>query len=170
MVSHESLRGLTRLATGAGRHAGRTSDLVSDRLNRRSATAYDRIVCTTAWAAAEFERLRVANLRRVPLGVDLEQFRPGRHDPALRATLARDEELLLVHCGRLSAEKQPERSLRALAALRHRGVPAVLLVIGKGPRRAAMRTAAERAGLPVLNAHGIAASPEVSTHVPLAGA
>lgn len=149
MVSHESLRGLTRLAAGSGRPAGRTSDLVSDLLNRRSAAAYDRIVCTTAWAAAEFERLGVANLRRVPLGVDLEQFHPGRHDPALRATLARDEELLLVHCGRLSPEKRPERSLRALAALRDRGVPAVLLVIGTGPRRAAMRATAVRAGLPV---------------------
>jgi alpha-1,6-mannosyltransferase len=149
MVSHESLRGLARLATGGSRPAERAADLVSDRLNRRTADAYDRIVCTTAWAAAEFEKLGVANLRRVPLGVDLEQFHPGRHDPALRAELAREGEILLVHCGRLSPEKQPERSIRALATLHERGVPAVLLVIGTGPRRAAMRAAAARAGLPV---------------------
>jgi alpha-1,6-mannosyltransferase len=149
MVSHESLRGLTRLATGGSRLAGWTADRVADRLNRRTAADHDRIVCTTAWAAAEFEKLGATNLRRVPLGVDLEQFHPGRHDPALRAELARDDEILLVHCGRLSPEKRPERSLRAVAALRDRGVGATLLVIGTGPKRAAMRAAAARADLPV---------------------
>lgn len=149
MVSHESLRGLTRLTIGGSRPADWTADLAADRLNRRTADMYDRIVCTTAWAAAEFEKLGVANLQRAPLGVDLEQFHPGRRDPAVRADLAGDGEILLVHCGRLSPEKKPERSLRALAALRGRGVPAVLLVIGAGPRRAAMRAMATRAGLPV---------------------
>jgi alpha-1,6-mannosyltransferase len=149
MVSHESLRGLTRLATGGSRPADWVADRLSDRLNRRTAAAYDRIVCTTAWAAGEFGSLGVDNLRRVPLGVNLGQFHPGRHDPALRTDVARDNEILLVHCGRLSPEKQPERSLRALATLRGRGVSATLLVIGTGPRRAAMRAMAARAGLPV---------------------
>jgi alpha-1,6-mannosyltransferase len=149
MVSHESLRGLARLATGGNRRVGWTADLVSDRLNRRSAGAYDRIVCTTAWAAAEFDKLGVENLVRVPLGVDLEQFHPGRHDPALRADLASDDGILLVHCGRLSPENQPERSLRALSTLVDRGVKATLLVIGHGPRRDTMRATAARESLPV---------------------
>ena len=53
--------------------------------------------------------------------------------------------MLLVHCGRLSAEKQPRRSLAALAALRAAGVPAVLVVAGGGPLRPALQAeAAER--------------------------
>ena len=57
MVSHESLDGLLRLF-GAAR-----SRWVADKLNARSAAAYDRIVCTTGWAAAEFTRLGVATWR-----------------------------------------------------------------------------------------------------------
>jgi alpha-1,6-mannosyltransferase len=40
-----------------------------------------------------------------------------------------------VHCGRLSQEKRPERSVDALIALRRRGVDAVLVVAGDGPLR-----------------------------------
>ncbi len=54
--------------------------------------------------------------------------------------------MLLVHCGRLSVEKKPERSVEALAALRARGVPAVLVVVGDGPLRA--RLVRRAAGLP----------------------
>jgi alpha-1,6-mannosyltransferase len=75
----------------------------------------------------------VANLARVPLGVDLDLFHPERHDATLRARYAEPHEALLVHCGRLSPEKKPQRSIRALACLRERGVPARLLVIGAGP-------------------------------------
>jgi alpha-1,6-mannosyltransferase len=143
MVSHESLDGLLRLLD-------RRIDLraVADRLNARTAAGFDRVVCTTSWAAAEFDRLGVDNLIRVPLGVDLSHFRPERHDARLRAAHAGPNELLLVHCGRLSPEKRPERSLAALAELRRRGFAAVLVVVGDGPRRAALVTEARRRDLP----------------------
>jgi alpha-1,6-mannosyltransferase len=145
MVSHESLDGLLRLL------GGRRFDCrpVTDRLNARSAASYDRVVCTTSWAAAEFRRLGVDNLVQVPLGVDFWHFRPDRYDERLRAEFAAPGELLLVHCGRLSPEKQPGRSIAAFAELRRRGVPAVLVVVGSGPRRAALDSEARRLGLPV---------------------
>jgi len=139
MVSHESLDGLLRLLAGGPLRR------VGDRLNARTAASFDTVVCTTAWAAAEFRRLGVGNLVRVPLGVDLDHFHPGRYDATLRAGSA----LLLLHCGRLSPEKKPERSLAALAELRRRGVPAQLVVVGSGPRRPALEARARRAGLPV---------------------
>jgi alpha-1,6-mannosyltransferase len=70
MVSHESLDGLLRLF---GPASGRR---VADVLNGRTAADHDRIVCTTRWAAKEFERIGV-RVRRVPLGVDLERVRAG---------------------------------------------------------------------------------------------
>ncbi|MGI5214607.1 glycosyltransferase [Plantactinospora sp. CA-290183] len=145
MVSHESLDGLLRLLTGGRLRPARLADL----LNARTAAAHDRVVCTTGWAAAEFHRIGAPNLLRVPLGVDLAHFRPDRYDPALRAGHAAPEEALLLHCGRLSPEKRPERSLAALTELRARGVPAVLLVVGDGPRRDRLRAAAAEAGQPV---------------------
>ncbi|MDG4784668.1 glycosyltransferase [Micromonospora sp. WMMD1102] len=175
MVSHESLDGLLRLLPGGhagpaagsrprlvddgqarldnGRQARLVTDdrvrRVADRLNRRTVAGHDRIVCTTSWAAAEFRRIGAANLTQVPLGVDLDHFRPDRYDPRLRAGHARPDELLLLHCGRLSPEKRPERSLAALAGLRDRGVPAVLVVVGDGPRRDRLRATAARYDLPV---------------------
>ncbi|MEU6409967.1 glycosyltransferase [Microbispora sp. NPDC046933] len=162
MVSHESLDGLLRLFW-PGFHAGRRAshalsdrlnralsdrlNATADRLNRATAADFDVVVCTTEWAAAEFRRLGTANLLRVPLGVDLARFSPGRRDAGLRHTLAAPGEWLLVHCGRLSPEKRPERSVAALRELRRRGVPAVLVVAGDGPRRAALERAAR--GLPV---------------------
>jgi len=143
MVSHESLDGLLRLFGPV------STRWAADRINARTAAAHDTIVCTTGWAAAEFERIGAGNLHRVPLGVDLEWFLPARRDPALRRRWASDGDLLLLHCGRLSIEKRPRRSLAALAALRAVGVPAVLAVAGGGPLRPALQAEAAERGLPV---------------------
>ncbi|MCW6007464.1 glycosyltransferase [Micromonospora sp. CPCC 205371] len=143
MVSHESLAGLLAVwGVPASIRSG-----LADVANRRTAAAYDRIVCTTSWAAEEFRRLGVDNVVEVPLGVDLDTFHPRRRDAAVRARWASDGEVLLVHCGRLSGEKHPEVSIDALAALRAAGIPAVLVVAGDGPRRAALAYRAAR--LPV---------------------
>ncbi len=120
---------------------------LADRFNRRTAASYDVVVCTTAWAAAEFRRLGVPNLLQVPLGVDLACFNPERRDEGLRARLAPGGQALLVHCSRLSPEKRPQRAVGALAELRRRGLPAVLVVAGDGPQRRALQ--AQARGLPV---------------------
>ncbi|HZC40489.1 MAG TPA: glycosyltransferase, partial [Streptosporangiaceae bacterium] len=133
--------GLPRMARGSARR-------LADALNARTARSYDEVVCTTRWAAAEFERLAVPNLRQVPLGVDLTAFSPGRRSPRLRRRYAAGEEVLVVHCGRLSVEKKPYRSLTALAGLRAAGVPAVLVIAGDGPLRRGLERRAARAGLP----------------------
>lgn len=142
MVSHESADAVLRtwgMPPGAARAA-------ADRLNRRTAHAYSRIVCTTAWAAAEFERLGARNVVRAPLGVDLDRFRPALRDGALRARYAGGAAVLLVMCSRLSAEKRPGRALEALAELRRRGVDAALVVAGEGPLRGRLEARARAGG------------------------
>jgi alpha-1,6-mannosyltransferase len=143
MVSHDSLAGLMRMF----RLPGVPEQRLADQLNRSTAEHYDVVVCTTKWAAAEFRRLDVQNLLQVPLGVDLAFFNPSRHDERLRAQFAPDGVPLLVHCSRLSPEKRSERTVGALAELRRRGIPAVLVVAGDGPRRGSLE--AQAAGLPV---------------------
>jgi alpha-1,6-mannosyltransferase len=134
MVSHESLVALFGQVR-IGRHA-------ADWLNRRTARGYQRIICTTGWAASEFERIGARNLVRVPLGVDLTTFR-------VRPRPAPGGQVLLVHCGRLSAEKKPQRSLNTLASLRAHGRAARLVVAGDGPLRPRLERRAARDGLPV---------------------
>ena len=157
MVSHESLTGLFSLpadVSGMSRWRSRllsnAATALADALNRRSVRDYQRIVCTTKWAAAEFERIGAPNLTRIPLGVDLELFSPERYSDTVRDTYAKPAQTLLVHCGRLSVEKKPHRSLAALAGLRAAGVDAVLVVAGDGPLRARLERAARRRSLPAV--------------------
>jgi alpha-1,6-mannosyltransferase len=145
MVSHESADGVLGtwgLPSGAARRA-------ADALNRRTAHAYTRVVCTTAWAAAEFERIGARNVVRAPLGVDLAGLHPGHHDAALRERYGHGAAVLLVLCSRLSPEKRPDDALEALAHLRRAGVDAALVVAGEGPLRTRLTTHARAARLPV---------------------
>ncbi|MFF4604690.1 glycosyltransferase [Streptomyces sp. NPDC001339] len=144
MVSHESVDGVLR-TWGVPRPFARA---VADRLNRRTAHAYSRVVCTTEWAAAEFTRTGARNVVRAPLGVDLEAWHPDRRGPEPRLRWAGRAEYLLLMCSRLSQEKRPGRALDALAELRRRGVDAALVVVGDGPLRGRLEARARSERLP----------------------
>ncbi len=131
LVAHESLYGLL----GVAGFPVPVARWIADRLNRASVRAYDTIVCTTGWAGRSFERVGAPNVGRVSLGVDLETFHPDRYDPVVRALYAKPGQTLIVHCGRLSPEKRPGRSVEALLSLRAAGVDAVLVIVGDGPLR-----------------------------------
>jgi alpha-1,6-mannosyltransferase len=105
MVSHESVTALLKLTLlGPGRLRSALSRGVADWLNRRTARSYHRVICTTGWAAAEFGRIDAGNVVRVPLGVDLDTF--SSRVRRVRTQYAGEGQILLVHCGRLSAEKR----------------------------------------------------------------
>ncbi|NEW34047.1 glycosyltransferase family 1 protein [Nocardia cyriacigeorgica] len=157
MISHERLdRLLGQIMPRA--LARRCADVA----NRRTADQYDRVVCTTDFARAEFERIGAPNVELVPLGVDLELFSPRRADRGLRADLGVPGHPLLVHCGRLSVEKRVDRSIEAVAELRQSGVEARLVVAGDGPRRDALHRRARvlpplPGGLPAVHFTGFIA-------------
>ena len=142
MISHERLDRLVGQVL-----PGRAARAVADLANRRTAESYDAVVCTTAFAREEFDRIDAANVLTVPLGVDLDQFHPRHHSPSVRRRWARPEQTLLVHCGRLSVEKHAHRSIDTVASLRDSGVDARLVVVGEGPLRARLERQAAR--LPV---------------------
>lgn len=148
LVSHERLDRLLPVWTaGAADLVGRRLDGVVDRDSRRLAEGFDTVVCTTAWAAEEYRRAGVGNLVQVPLGVDLDEFRPDRSSPWVRETLAPRGEALLVTVSRLSPEKRVDRSIGTVRELVRRGRRVRLLVIGQGPMRRGLERRA--AGLPV---------------------
>ncbi|WP_020499670.1 glycosyltransferase [Sciscionella marina] len=120
---------------------------LADRLNARMAASYDTVVCTTAFAREEFDRIAAPNVRQVPLGVDLAMFAPGNRDQRLRAELAGGAETLLLHCGRLSPEKHVDRSIDTAAALLDAGADVRLVIAGDGRSRSALERRA--GGLPI---------------------
>ena len=142
MISHERLDRLTGQLL-PDRIARRAADFA----NRRTAREYDTVLCTTAFAREEFDRIGASNIATVPLGVDLEVFHPRHCSAAVRNRWAVPGQLLLVHCGRLSIEKRVDRSIHTLAALRDSGIDARLVIAGEGPMRNRLQRQAAR--LPV---------------------
>ncbi len=84
-----------------------------------------QVVAPSEFAARPY-RVAGVPVTVVPWGVDHQTFRPGppQADP---------QRLRIVHCGRLSAEKDPLLSARATDDLRRRGIAASVTVIGSGP-------------------------------------
>ena len=139
MISHERLDRLVGQVLPR-----RSAEKFADFANRRTAANYDTVVCTTAFAREEFDRIGATNTVTVPLGVDLQTFHPRRHSYLVRRRWAAPQQILLVHCGRLSVEKRVDRSIDALGALCHAGVDARLVVVGEGPLRARLERQASR--------------------------
>jgi alpha-1,6-mannosyltransferase len=77
----------------------------------------------------------------------LNQFSTRFYSEKLRNSLLKGSEVLLVHVGRLSPEKNPMMSIKTLKILLRSNVNARLLVIGSGPLKEQMMESAK--GLPV---------------------
>lgn len=104
-------------------------------LNRRLVKEFDALVVTSDYAAGEFTNLG-ANLRKVPLGVDLTTFNPDKGTPV-------DDGLVkLCYVGRMSHEKNPELALAAALELHRRGLPVQMNMYGVGPDLEKMRAQA----------------------------
>lgn len=130
VFSHETLSGLL----GKFFPAPRLFKKFADWHNTRLSKAFDYVIATTKFAAREFEELSTKNLRLIPLGVDSVTFSPKMRSIAKRKQLLQGAEYLIVHCGRLSPEKDPHLSISALRILTSElGINARLIVIGGGP-------------------------------------
>ena len=137
LIAHERVDGILRAFSPLG---ARGALLAADRHNSTTADRFDRVVTTTRFAAQEFARIDIPT-HHVPLGVDLELFRPIARRPATPGVP------LLVLCSRLSREKRPDLAVDALRVMHAGGVPAHLVIAGSGPLAASLRRRA--GGLPV---------------------
>ncbi len=138
LFSHERLDAMLTLRTGWVRGVGHGVGIAYRVLARQ----FDAIVTTSRYAAAEYPPATHAKLHHVPLGVDLDTFRPSS-DRQRRG----DGVLRLVHVGRLSREKSPHLAVATAVALHRRGVPVRLDVYGDGPHRSELEQLAT--GAPV---------------------
>ena len=131
VFSHETLNGLVK------KYAPLVPVALRNKFvnwhNRKLAASFDTVIATTEFAAAEFVRIKTTNLRKVALGVDLVGFKPENRDHKLRKELLKGAEYLLVHCGRMSPEKEPARSVQAVRELVKAGVNVRLIIVGGGP-------------------------------------
>ncbi|AKT52638.1 glycosyl transferase [Arsenicicoccus sp. oral taxon 190] len=141
LFSHERLDAMLSMRIGLQRELRHPVRMFNGALAR----VFDHVVVTSDYAAGEFSGLASvdrARLHQVPLGVDLQTFRPPPTPPPPSPTLR------LVHAGRLSREKDPHLAVRTAVALHRRGVPVRLDVYGEGPHRPELEAIA--AGSPVV--------------------
>lgn len=138
MISHEHLTGIMDRRTPLSPRPARK---VSDVVNTSSARDFDAIVCPSRFAAHEFDRAGIET-HVVPLGVDLATFLPRSSPPGHRG-----RPMHIIHCGRLSKEKNPGLSIDTVRELRTRGVDVHMTVLGHGPMHDALVRQAQ--GLPV---------------------
>jgi len=132
LFSHERIDGILATRVPAWFPLG----AAARRRNRRLASLFPRCAAASDYAAAELEAVG-ASVVQIPLGVDLDLFRPG---PIGRPPV-------VVTVGRLSAEKRPDLALAAFAHLVRGGVRARFVVVGTGPDRVGLEATAS--GLPV---------------------
>lgn len=109
--------------------------------NRRLVERFNAVVVTSEFAEDEFAQLGVPDVVRIPLGVDLDTFRPA-------AVLPDNEPAQLIYAGRLSKEKNPGAVVEAVDLLVRSGIDVRLDVYGDGSALPALRRRAD--GLPVL--------------------
>ncbi|HVR74562.1 MAG TPA: glycosyltransferase [Planctomycetota bacterium] len=129
------------------RHAfSKRTEPLAWRYTRYCTEPCDRLVVTTQDMHARLERRALPRLEVVPLGVNLDIFRPraGGARPAVPGV--DPTRPVILHVGRLSAEKDLDVLYDAHAILL-RQCGAQLVVAGDGPlRRQAARLARSRAG------------------------
>jgi len=119
----------------------RRLERVKTRLALRLASAVTAGSALALASAQPFLPARAASrARRVPLGVDLAMFAPGR--PPRNASRTR-----ILHVASLSGVKDQATLLSAAAALRERGYAFQLDVVGTGPLEPDLRSLARCLGL-----------------------
>ena len=161
VFSHETLNGLVKKYAPLVPLALRNKFV--NWHNRKLAASFDTVIATTEFAAAEFVRIKTTNLRKVALGVDLAGFKPENRDNKLRKELLKGAEYLLVHCGRMSPEKEPARSVQAVRELVKAGVNVRLIIVGGGPLWNKIRK--QSLGLPIEMLGYVASREKVASYL-----
>jgi len=94
--------------------------------------AFDKIICASRFTAAEIEPIAADKIVLLNLGIDLENFRPGKADDAVRERFAGGSDPVLLYVGRIAREKNIMLLPEVLTRLEQRGVNAKLVVAGVG--------------------------------------
>ena len=94
----------------------------------------------TADLRKRLDALGFENLHVLGRGVDTQLFRPERRSAALRETWgASDDELVVLHVGRIAPEKNLPLVVEAYRAMRRFCPSLRLVMVGDGPSRAALQ-------------------------------
>jgi glycosyltransferase involved in cell wall biosynthesis len=110
---------------------------------------HNRTMATLVPTPALVEALQARGYRNVSVlsrGVEVAQFNPAHRSAALRARWGvAEDDLVVVHVGRLAKEKNVALLLRAFAAIQARLPTARLVCVGDGPLRSTLQASCPQA-------------------------
>ncbi len=99
-----------------------------------------RTFVPTAELSAELAAAGFTDVALLSRGVDTWQFHPARRCAALRATWdASGDEPVVIHAGRMAAEKNYDLLMRAFAAMRQSNPRCRFVLVGDGPLRSRLQ-------------------------------
>lgn len=102
----------------------------------------DATVVSTRELACFLRRNRFGNVVRLARAVDTARFHPDKRDATLRRVWGvNDDDVALLHVGRIAAEKNLGLAVRAFRAVKQIHPRARMVWIGDGPERAALASA-----------------------------
>jgi glycosyltransferase involved in cell wall biosynthesis len=123
--------------------------------NRAAATLVPTLELAEFLTANGFRRVQ-----RLGRAVDTAQFDPALRSPDLRAQWgAGDEDLVVIHVGRLAPEKNLDLAVRAFRTIQQHRSGARFVIVGDGPSRAALVAAN-----PDFTFSGLKRGTELATH------
>lgn len=109
---------------------------------RRFHNRGDATLVPTRELVAQLEAQRFDKVVHLPRTVDTRRFSPLRRDRALREGWgAGDDTLVVLHVGRLAAEKNLELAIAAFRSIQRVRVDARFVLVGDGPSRSALSRA-----------------------------
>ncbi|MEO0492063.1 MAG: glycosyltransferase [Actinomycetota bacterium] len=135
LISHERLDAVVGQSFSSRMPVLRAMQVFNNHWGDRA----DAVVCCSDFAAEEFQDDRETPIERIPLGVDLDTFRPG---PMPANTRPR-----IVTVVRLTVDKDPQLLVETCRELLDRGVDHDWTIYGDGPLRPELEQMA--CGLPM---------------------
>jgi glycosyltransferase involved in cell wall biosynthesis len=132
----------TRFDHYAGHYGvGFLTPLVRSYLRRFHQRTVATLVPTKA-LAQELQAMGISNARLLRRAVDTQLFHPNRRDDALRTSWGVDAATpVVLHVGRIAAEKNLELAVQAFQAIRQKVPQTRYVWVGDGPARAALQAA-----------------------------
>jgi alpha-1,6-mannosyltransferase len=139
------LRGASKFL---GRRAGSSLMSAARRYVRKMYNRFEATLVPSQPLAETLEEWGVRNVRLVPLGVNIDNFRPDPNDAdETRAALGvHPGRKLLLYIGRLAPEKNTAALFEALGIVANRSEEFAFLIIGNGPQREQLRRLASTTG------------------------
>jgi alpha-1,6-mannosyltransferase len=116
-----------------GKRFARCCRFVAERYARFIYNRFQMNVVCSQLMKEKLDKMKIRNIERINLGVDIEVFHPGKKSAVFRREQGiKNEEILFIYSGRLDSEKRVDVLLQAFDQVSDK-IKAKFILVGEGP-------------------------------------